>query len=869
MPKNTVEHALCVICKRTSVSWAVCLEWKEDWEIVGVFQFGLRRQAKLLGCLKHDRSFATWVEDTAAIRKNRGKKNQNYADFPVAMLYAFPCNAIPRIFLVGGRRLKASEKDLFQIFANSESAQTNGKIKPEIAQSLRQSGISSFSPNILEKALTLVVDAADHASGWLAIRSGDTMDIKACTRDLPRVAQPLLVDLNPVLLELVESGSPKLITSGTKEWGSIPRHGYKETAVFWAGLPMVIGKRVIGLIGLWCERELKENQWARICQVVEEITPAIEGSLAFADLSNHLHRLALLNDFSIMISTVNKEELIVQRLFALLKRAFETDQIILLVNSQDGSHLQQYILSDDAIKNKWIITESAAEDRISIPSNAIRIGNILENQEYFPYYPNSSSAMLMPLKYHTQVIGGLILESNKSDAFTTHDEHLIAVIASQLAGFLENTRLKQDAEARARNLSLIHDLIQQVIRYSDVDQLAQAAAEIMARNFGYDLAAIALLDDRSTLRVAGIGGKESGNVGKKLMELEDGYNRGDAGRVASSGQSLLINNVSPGVTSVSSINSNTHSVMCVAMKSGAVTLGVIEVKNLKNDSFGSSDLLVLESLAGFLASVISNVSQYQKLMTTVNQLQTARHELQERINSQRMAESKLVQAAKLAAVGEMAAGIAHELNNPLTTISGFTELVLENLSDSESARSDLEFVLREAQRARNVVRRLLDFARQSESVRSRCNLNEIIIDVMTMVNHLFHMNGIQIETAFREDIPWIMLDRNQFKQVIVNLLNNALHAMPTGGILILSTEAVKRDERNGVLFSVQDNGIGIPPDHLEHVFDPFFTTRSQEGGTGLGLSVSYGIVVDHGGEIWAESQVGTGSTFRLWLPCEE
>jgi signal transduction histidine kinase len=265
---------------------------------------------------------------------------------------------------------------------------------------------------------------------------------------------------------------------------------------------------------------------------------------------------------------------------------------------------------------------------------------------------------------------------------------------------------------------------------------------------------------------------------------------------------------------------------------------------------------------------MSSAGQYQKLQATIDQLRAAREELQERIIAQRMAESRLVQAAKLAAVGEMAAGIAHELNNPLTTVSGFTELVLGDLPNDADIRNDLELVLREAQRARSVVRRLLDFARQSESVRVRSDINEILMDVLALVNHLLRTSGVQLFTHFTEGIPWISVDRNQTKQVILNLIHNALHAMPTGGELQITTTCSKRDGHDWLTICLADTGTGIAPENLEQVFVPFFTTRSKDGGTGLGLSVSYGIIADHGGFIDVESQVGKGTTFTIWLPVE-
>jgi two-component system NtrC family sensor kinase len=292
------------------------------------------------------------------------------------------------------------------------------------------------------------------------------------------------------------------------------------------------------------------------------------------------------------------------------------------------------------------------------------------------------------------------------------------------------------------------------------------------------------------------------------------------------------------------------------------------VKSKRKNSFAQNDLLMLESLGGILASVISNVGQYQKLQMTVKQLRATQEELQEHIGAQQMAERRLVQAAKLAAVGEMAAGIAHELNNPLTTVIGFTELTMEEVQADSRVHADLELVLREAHRATDVVRRLLDFARQSESVRMRSDINDIVKEVLALVNHLLHTSGVQLITNFPIGLPSISVDKNQIKQVVLNLIHNALHAMPKGGELRITTDRRSRDHQDWVTVVVSDTGVGISPENLERIFEPFFTTRAKEGGTGLGLSISYGIVAEHGGFIEVESHVGKGSIFSIWIPVE-
>jgi two-component system NtrC family sensor kinase len=282
---------------------------------------------------------------------------------------------------------------------------------------------------------------------------------------------------------------------------------------------------------------------------------------------------------------------------------------------------------------------------------------------------------------------------------------------------------------------------------------------------------------------------------------------------------------------------------------------------------------MLAVVASYMAGIVEHgrlraeaLERARRLEETVAQLRDAELRASARLAAQQAAESRLVQAAKLVAVGEMAAGVAHELNNPLTTVSGFAELILDETPSDAPYRADLEMVLHEARRARSVVRRLLDFARQGERVRARADINEIVGDVLALMTHFVHTSGVQLEVDLGKGLPWITLDGNQIKQVLLNLLHNALHAMPGGGRLQVRTESREKDGRDWIVTHVADNGTGMDSDELERIFEPFYTTRSESGGTGLGLSVTYGIVSEHGGTIQVESQRGSGSTFSVWLP---
>jgi signal transduction histidine kinase len=868
MSKSLMDVQLSETGQLTGACWATWLEHSDDWKILAAYKLNAQYRAAILEYI-HQPEVKVWLNEALTGKRVRSRAIRRTAGIPGQKIFAFPDQMTQRVILVGAEELPNISQRFWRVVAmgNSSCSLLEPNTVPVLANVEPDSPYRL--PEALDHILELILSSAACEVGWLAVRSGDYFEIKAHSGCDGCSGVRISIEANPLLQEIVKTHQARVVEDGGAEWATVPRMGFTPSARTWGALPLVIGKRLIGLMVFWRKSPIPADEWNKVQQLARQGAPAVEASITFSDLTNHLHRMSLLNEFAVTIASASDPEQIAQRMFAFLRHAFGTERINLIVLLLDGSGLQNY--SDH---NGTIVLQTMASEDVSIPwlveaGGVYRVDSITPESEYKPVYPGSRSALVIPMKYRRQLIGTLGLESVKEGAFTVDDEHLLAVIASHLAGLLENGRLRSEAESRARNLSLIHEVVEQIISLTDVREVAQISAELMARNFAYELTVIALFDEaENKLTVAGMGGNAADLFQQGLGRMDDAREDGIMMRVAVTGQNILVNDVVQNPFYCPVPNWDAGSEMCVALKDGDRVMGVIDVESQRKNAFSQNDLIVLESLGGILSSVISSAGQYQKLQTTVNQLRAAREELQERIAAQRMAESRLVQAAKLAAVGEMAAGVAHELNNPLTTVLGFTELMLEELSPESDVRSNLELVLREAQRARDVVRRLLDFARQSESVHVRSNINEIVTDILALVNHLLRTSGIQIFTRFSDGVPWISLDRSQMKQVVLNLIHNALHAMPTGGELHIATARRRRNKSDWLTICLTDTGTGIAPENLERVFEPFFTTRSKDGGTGLGLSVSYGIVADHGGFIDVESQVGKGSTFTIWLPVE-
>jgi two-component system, NtrC family, sensor kinase len=247
--------------------------------------------------------------------------------------------------------------------------------------------------------------------------------------------------------------------------------------------------------------------------------------------------------------------------------------------------------------------------------------------------------------------------------------------------------------------------------------------------------------------------------------------------------------------------------------------------------------------------------------------------VKERTQELRLAEAEVARGEKLASIGQLAAGIAHELNNPLTGVLTFTSLMRKKAAEGSEEAEDLDLVIRETKRCASIIRRLLDFAREKTPEKTLVNLNQVISETVQFVERSAALQHIEITADLDPDLPSLFVDADLIKQVLINILVNAQQAIEEHGRITVRSRLRTDKKRPGcvemtpaVEIAISDTGCGIPEANLQRIFDPFFTSKEVGKGTGLGLSVSYGIVRAHGGEIEVESTVGEGSTFRICLP---
>ncbi|MFQ5893394.1 MAG: sensor histidine kinase, partial [Nitrospinota bacterium] len=244
-------------------------------------------------------------------------------------------------------------------------------------------------------------------------------------------------------------------------------------------------------------------------------------------------------------------------------------------------------------------------------------------------------------------------------------------------------------------------------------------------------------------------------------------------------------------------------------------------------------------------------------------------ELQRAYEGLEQAQRSAITAEKLAALGRLIAGVSHEILNPLNVITLTLYTMMDDPATPPEVHQCCGEMKEQADRIIKIAQNLLYVARQHPPERLPLDLNEMIERDLELMGNDLRLRNIAVEFNLSEKLPPVLADKDQFQQVVLNLLTNARDAMPRGGRLILNTEAIEADGHRFVGLRVEDTGEGIPPEHLDKLFDPFFTTKGEGKGTGLGLSICQGIIESHGGSIWAESVPGGGAAFIVRLSVED
>ena len=459
---------------------------------------------------------------------------------------------------------------------------------------------------------------------------------------------------------------------------------------------------------------------------------------------------------------------------------------------------------------------------------------------------------------------------NKPADYSARDLEVASLIADMAWEIAERKLAEESLHRLNRQLRAIRKCNEILLRATDEQTLIDEVCRTICEEAGYSMAWVGYVeqDEFKSVRPVAWAGKEDGYLATANITWADTERgRGPTGAAVREGRTVYIqdfaHDVRIAVWREAALNRGYNSSIGLALKDeDAHVFAVVTIYSSERDAFTPDEIRLLEQLAGDLGYGIAALRTRAERKRAEEERSTLAQHLQ--------------QAQKLEVVGQLAGGIAHDFNNILTVVNGFSEILLENPKIDEAARSQIVEILNAGNRAASLTRQLLAFSRKQMLQRKILSLNHVIEGMHKMLVRLIGEH-IEIKFALGDGLDPVMADPGQMEQVILNFCVNARDAMPDGGAITIATSNVDLDLIQAaqhfplepgryIRLSVSDTGSGMTPATLSHVFEPFFTTKGPDRGTGLGLATVYGIITQSGGQVSAESELGKGATFSVYLP---
>jgi signal transduction histidine kinase/putative methionine-R-sulfoxide reductase with GAF domain len=500
-------------------------------------------------------------------------------------------------------------------------------------------------------------------------------------------------------------------------------------------------------------------------------------------------------------------------------------------------------ISEEYLKERSLAMGEGVVGHIALYNQPMAILDVLKE----PLYKEKElakkeglvSMLSVPMCIKDRVIGVINCYTSYLHSFSKSEEEMLTTVANQAAICIDNSGLMETL---------------------DVDEILRLVLEGVIKNIGFDRARLYLVNEkRNVLECKMAVGIDEENI--KGITLSLNPEESIVARSVFEKQPFIIPDASKDsrVNPILKKKLNLHSLVVIPLLAKEKTLGAIAAdfidpnKNITKEALDS--VMAFAQQAGL---AIHNAFMYQELKTFSQQME---EKIKKTTTDLKKTEAQLIRSEKLAALGQLAAGIAHEIRNPLTSINILIHSLTENLPAKISCREDLKVIEEEILRINEIVDQFLRFARPASPLFEKTDLLPIFEEILQLLRPQMERGKITVKKEF-EPLPLITVDKEQIKQVILNLLMNAIQAMPAGGELGIKGRFSK--DGYWVELAIQDSGLGIPPEDMDKLFDPFFSTK--EGGIGLGLSIAHRIIDQHHGKIEVESHPGNGTLFTISLP---
>jgi signal transduction histidine kinase len=626
-------------------------------------------------------------------------------------------------------------------------------------------------------------------------------------------------------------------------------------------IPLIYREHKLGaaIVGFHKSRQFIQTEIEHAQQASNQIALAVWNVQQDFELKKRLQEVETLARISRALSETERIGLqtVLQLIVTSAKEIIPgAEQAVIHLLDKDQQLLEAQAVSgyEDTATNWKFITirpNEGVAGQVLVSGQTINIADVEKDSRFVTYLepPKYRSLMVAPVQSGEQQLGTISVQSISVNAFTDAESRLLSALGTQAAIAIENAHLLENIQQALKESNALYRINQGLVASLDPQELLKDVVDLLQKNFGYYHVQIYVLDPETGDFVMREG---SGEIGRQLKEQGHRLHAGEGivGYTAETNAAFFTNDVDKMFSFVRTpLLPDTKSELAVPVKIGSQILGLLDIQQVPPDRLSQRDLQLVSAVAGQLAIALQKANLYS--------------ELQAALQVEKAIRNQMVQSERLVTMGRLLASVSHELNNPLQAIQNALFLLREEKGLSFQGKMDLDIVLSEAERMSILIERLRTTYRPITAEDFLpTNINDIIEDIYALIStHLRH-NKIAFEFHPDPDLPLIPALADQMRQVIINLLMNAVEAMPNGGKLTVSTESLQ--ESNEILLTVSDIGTGIPLEILPNIFDAFVTNKKR--GTGLGLTITYDIVLKHHGRITAENKPDKGSVFKVWLP---
>jgi len=681
---------------------------------------------------------------------------------------------------------------------------------------------------------------------------------------------------------------------------AVPGTRLPKSLVF---VPLIVDKNVTGCLSLQNldrEHAFKESDVQLLNTLANSISIALENARLFNETQQRNAELAVIN--SVQQGLV--AEMDMQGIYDLvgekIRTLFDAQVVIIAtLHREDGIENFQYFFENgeriypsprpyDKIRERLISTQKLIlieEDSAQVVENITGKAAVAVPGTKWP-----KSLLFVPLKVGYSVPGYVSLQNlDREHAFSGSDVRMLSTLANSMSVALENARLYNQTEQRATEMQTVNRISQALVSQLEFDALVKLVGELMIETFKADIVYVAIHDEKTNMIHFPY---EHGDKNESRI-FGDGFTE----RIIINNEPLLINKDVAEIRALlktRQIGRVMSSFLGVPVQIGKKPIGVISVQSTEEENrFNENDMRLLNTIAASVSVAMQNADAYQKMRSALTDLEAA--------------QEQLVQQEKLASLGQLTAGIAHEIKNPLNFVNNFSEVsdemiaeliealnkgdIEESLALSKDIGANLKKIHEHGSRANGIVQSMLMHSRGGSGKMEPTDLNALIKEYVNLAFHGMRASkepvNVDIDLQLHERVGEVSLIAEDFSRVILNLCNNAFDAMRSkltddgrpetvaevtedGGRGTAASYHPKltvrtRSENGSVIIKIEDNGPGIPDEIKDKILQPFFTTKKGTQGTGLGLSITNDIIKAHGGRMDVKSSPGKGTTFTIHL----